>query len=255
MNKILKNKKLMSLMLALMMIVTVFAPSLAQAAVDDSNLAMLTLDSQHFSIVDKVGKNVQIEAKGLTSSYQPTTIDPAKVSWTTSNKNVASITVNPNNKAIATINLKAVGEATITAKYSKTNVTEIKSNVFVESGVNGPAVNNIKISIVDKSGSGETFYSGMLNSVSPKDIGVVDTLKNSSTVYTALKQAPVQGLVFDPNSGYIIEMFGKKAETINGKYYGWQYKVNGVQPKDKAAGVYKLNDGDKIEWFYGEIQF
>lgn len=52
--------------------------------------------------------------------------------------------------------------------------------------------------------------------------------------------------------GTLVEGMHGWENGTGGKY--WQYKINGVMPQ-VGAGVYKLKDGDMIEWYFGPSLF
>ncbi len=52
--------------------------------------------------------------------------------------------------------------------------------------------------------------------------------------------------------GTLVEGLGSLTNSTNGEY--WQYKVNGVMPQI-GAGEYKLQVGDKVEWYFAKSDF
>lgn len=56
------------------------------------------------------------------------------------------------------------------------------------------------------------------------------------------------GLPYSGSSYYVSAINGL-AEKEHGKYSGWLYSVNGVEP-NVGCGSYYLNDGDSVYWHY-----
>lgn len=73
------------------------------------------------------------------------------------------------------------------------------------------------------------------------------------TAYDALKTACEKNNIklTTKNTGYGIYVVGinNLDEFDCGKYSGWKYKVNGVEP-NKACDKYQLSKGDRVEFFY-----
>ena len=77
--------------------------------------------------------------------------------------------------------------------------------------------------------------------------------KDGDTVYDALKNACKQNKIQFEYSGngdsIYIEGIDYLYEFDCGELSGWKYSVNGVFP-NKGCNVYKLKDGDEVDWLY-----
>lgn len=91
----------------------------------------------------------------------------------------------------------------------------------------------------------------------PKNGVIIDDFRcdfeENQTAYDVLKKACEQKNIklTTKNTGYGIYVVGinNLDEFDCGKYSGWKYKVNGVEPS-KACDKYQLSKGDRVEFFY-----
>lgn len=264
------KQKRFSLVLAVLMILSVFAP--AVFAEEAGEPAMLTLDSDNFTIIDEIGTNKVIQLKALDSNYKPTTLSPtdkANAKWfligfnekpedvqdqTVTENNVVKLEAVDGEPDKVKIDLKGVGETKLVAKVDKRpDLGYIHSNIVVEKAGKGEAVNvSVRVDLPDKQGTYETIK------VEPGEINNAKTLLKTPTALHALDAITnLSSEVESQYHGYSYEVAEGSdfVTTINGITptwpAGWKFSVNGEEP-DRSAGISALNNGDYVHWYYVE---
>lgn len=256
------KRSLSLLMVMIMVLGMTIMPTFAAG-----QLAMLTLDSDDFTIVGEIGDTKSITmTNGLDSSYQEVDIDGSKVQWDSSNLEIVEVTdvTHTDDTSTVEFKLKKAGEVKLTASYADSGVQSVHSNIVIEGPAEGP-VSNIEVTIVDETNN-TTLVSKTLGSVSAfslKDVfgsgfDDADVLKNNPSalhaLVDALDNAQRNTLEITSQGTYIQKMLGLEGtwNSDTNSFWGWQYKVNGSIP-DKAASIYQLEDDMTIEFFYAEV--
>lgn len=260
------KRSLSLLMVMIMVLGMTIIPTFAAG-----QLAMLTLNSDDFTIVGEIGDTKSITmTNGLDSSYGPVSIEGSKVQWDSSNSEVVEVTdvTHTDNTSTVEFRLHKAGEVKLTASYADSGVQSVHSNIVVVGQSEGP-VSNIEVTIVDEEGISvreETISSldvfDLATSYKDGGFGVgfddADVLKNNPSALHALAKVltPVEREDADiiSQGTYIQKMLGLEGtwNSDTNSFWGWQYKVNGSIP-DKAASIYQLGDNMTIEFFYAEV--
>ena len=89
-----------------------------------------------------------------------------------------------------------------------------------------------------------------------KKLDFEGTVKDGATVFDILKKVSADNnfsFVYKESDlgAFIEEIYGIKNDVGANKY--WMYKVNGQLANVGASG-YKINNGDVIEWYYGQVE-
>ena len=272
MTNVLSTKNLRRSISMIVVMIMILAMTMVPAFAAPGDLAMLTLPSSDFTKIVEVGDpNFTLTVTGLDSSYQPAPVDGTKVSWSTSNASVA--TVSPaSGSATATVNIVGgEGIAVITASYSDPGVDSVTSNVVVEGTTTVSSVNNISVMAVDLTTSTIVLPPTFLSTVYLTDFTSADVvggdmsnvLKKSPSVMTALvATAKAHGftpsLTPSPTSytissggSYLSSLGGLSADYVN--QLGWTYTVlrgGTYLPSEYAASMIALEPGDIIVFYY-----
>ena len=269
-------RKTISMMIIVMMLLAMNAvPVFGTPGV----LSMLTLPSEYFTIVDSANATGSITMlNGLDSTYAPVAIEGSKVSWTSSDPSVVSITGTSYTTDTATVNFKLEkeGRASITASYADSGVSAVSSNIVVErdSGRRYVAYDiDIYVSLKDAP-AGYTIPNWLQNGIDVTDeIVFINDFTNYLTTPNILKMDPsamttVGTLRYlGEISSYVTISEGSYLESINGfgpyydtstyNYYGWQYRVRdqygSIIPESitGSASILELENGYTVEWFWG----
>lgn len=188
---------------------------------------------------NNVETTAHITTKKVTQSKAQTTTE--KTTETTT-KNEVSTTKTTTKKEEKTTK-KVVNSTTKKEKTTTENVTE--NQPFKLTIQCKEILNNID----DLAKGHEDFV--------PKNGVIIDDFscdfEENQTAFDVLKKACKQRNIklTTKNTGYGIYVVGinNLDEFDCGKYSGWKYKVNGVEP-NKACDKYQLSKGDRVEFFY-----
>lgn len=263
-----KKSKVFVLLLALVMLVGVLAPSAVLAAdVSEEDIIGITFeDSKSFTLIGEANNpdsnTHTVEVRGLSSSYEKVDLqEPDSVTWDVENAtadNIVTVTPKENHSNIATITINGANEG-----YAKVVATykgyKVHSNVFVEqTGEEAPSASNITVKVLDQ--NGHNPYDDIPPfDVAPKDLEINNTLKKSPTALHAIlnwgKRSEINVEV-SSKDGHVTKIGNDEEAQGENFYRGWIYYIerNGqrIDP-EFGAGVYRLQDGDQVVFQFQEF--
>ncbi len=254
------KKSISMIMIMIMILAMTMAPAFA------GTLAMLTLPSSDFTKIVSVGDpSFTLTVTGLDSSYQPAAVDGTKVSWSTSDATVATVSPASGSDTTTVTIVGGEGIAVITASYSVGGVASVTSNVVVEGTTTVSSVNNITVEAKDATTNTTLFKSTNitvnLSDFTSADVvggSMVNVLKKTPAVMTAIvAAAKANSKTFTIESGgsYLSELAGVAAyyDYPTGTGAGWTYEVTRGSVTTSppfAPSIYELLPGDTVTFIY-----
>ncbi len=250
----------------IMVMIMILAMTMVPAFAVPGPLAMLTLPSSDFTKIVNVGDpSFTLTVTGLDSSYQPAAVDGTKVSWSTSNASVATVSPASGSDTTTVTIAGGTGIAVITASYSVGGVASVTSNVVVEGTTTVSSVNNITVEAIDATTSTTLFTSTNitvnLSDFTSSDVvggSMVNVLKKTPSVMTAIvasAKANSETFTIEYGGDYLSELAGLAAyyDYLTGTGAGWTYEITRSSVTTSppfAPSIYELLPGDTVTFIY-----
>ncbi|WP_207706961.1 hypothetical protein [Alkalibaculum sporogenes] len=230
-------------------------------------------------VTDTGGSNFAITVQGYQYSlpgYDSLTADEKlQMEWSIDeDTDVIDIVSGGTDSDTATFEVKGEGTATINMTYTQpdTTTTSVTTYVVVEGTTVVSQVEDVNVEIVGDTFSGlnDTYDVPLFDLKDVFDGTFEDVLKNTPSATHAVLYAleienstettatPIgsfdwnwvrANVTIDHDGGYISRIEDDEDITIGWDFYGWQYRVNTLDP-GRAASVTPLEDDDSVLWFF-----
>lgn len=258
-----KQSKVFVLLLALVMLVGVVAPSatLAAEVLEEDIIGITFEDAKSFTLIgeanDPESNTYTVEVRGLSPSYKKVDLEqPNSVTWDVEDEtadDLVIVTPKKGHSNIATITIDGENEgyAKVVANYD--DKYKVHSNVFVEPANEGPkTVENITVKFVDADNEPLAGFKKKyeIETLTASDTGLSKTLTKTPTVMHALDGAVGKDNIEVNESGFIEQIKDKKGgQEPNFEYWTYTVKHSDGTVEDNiefGPGVYKLETEDTV---------